>query len=316
MDHPAPPLLGDLQGDPLLLPRLHHGLKLRLPHRLPVPLHLIGKAIAPGVRKELAVFDEKASCLRIRHKAQGRKIRLYLHRLGRGRPIPIDDAVSAELVVRGPVAEISAVGQEFFPVPPRPLQGLVNIVPDKSPLIARILLLQDHVLVHSPQGISHGVHVLAHDEGLLGVLLKKGLHIRRLCIHLALHIADVLVGPVPEHPLIVNQAAAIPLPEILAHGLYALPCIGLISTGPNENRGVILVPLQHGAAPVHGAGLPLLPASRHVPGGIAGHHFLPGSVGLQIGLVNHIEAVLVAELVPPGLIGIMAGPHRVDVVLL
>ena len=40
----------------------------------------------------------------------------------------------------------------------------------------------------------------------------------------------------------------------------------------------------------------------------------PGPVGFQIRLVNNVNTVLIAKLVPTGLIRIVAGTHRVDII--
>lgn len=148
------------------------------------------------------------------------------------------------------------------------------------------------------------------------MLLHKLLHISRLCIHLAFHIADCFKLPVPEHTLIMNETAVIPLTEETAHGLNTGSCVRLISAGPEENRRMVLIPLQHGSCPVHHTGLPFRPVSRHIPGRLAPSHLLPGAMAFQIRLIHQIDTVLIAQLIPPRLIRIMAGPHRIDIMLL
>ena len=79
---------------------------------------------------------------------------------------------------------------------------------------------------------------------------------------------------------------------------------------------MIFVPLKHGPGPVQHALPPLRAAPRHVPGGVRLSQLLPGTVALQIRLVDHVDTVLVAEVVPGGLIGVVTGSDSVDVVSL
>ena len=77
---------------------------------------------------------------------------------------------------------------------------------------------------------------------------------------------------------------------------------------------MIFVSFKHGAGAVHRAVPPLRQAPWDVPAGLRLPQLLPGSVALQICLVHHIDAVPVAQVVPGGLIGVMAGADRIDIV--
>ena len=77
---------------------------------------------------------------------------------------------------------------------------------------------------------------------------------------------------------------------------------------------MVLVPLEHGPGPVHHTRPPLRQAPRHIPAGVNPARLLPGAVALQIGLVHHIDAVFVAQMIPSCLVGIVAGADRIDVV--
>ena len=85
-----------------------------------------------------------------------------------------------------------------------------------------------------------------------------------------------------------------------------------IAHGPQDDAGLVLIPFHHAPAPVHP-----LPG----PGGIIGNKpILLGvethAVGLNIGLVNHIEPILIAKLIPTLLIRVVGGAHCIDVVFL
>ena len=122
------------------------------------------------------------------------------------------------------------------------------------------------------------MHVLAQQEGLGGTALQIRPDRLRRGVHPALHVGDPVIGPAVVHALIV------------------------------------LVPLEHAPGPVHHALPPLRQAPGHVPGRVYAVPLLPGPVALQIGLVHHVDPVLIAQLVPRRLVGVVAGAHRVDVV--
>ena len=77
---------------------------------------------------------------------------------------------------------------------------------------------------------------------------------------------------------------------------------------------MVLVPLKHAPGPVHHARAPLRQAPGHVPGGLNAVPLLPGPVALQVGLVHDVDAVSVAQAVPGGLVGVVAGAHGIDVI--
>ena len=79
---------------------------------------------------------------------------------------------------------------------------------------------------------------------------------------------------------------------------------------------MVLVPLEHGLCPIQHTIQPLGQAGGDVPGGINDGVFLPGTVGLHVGFVHHVDSVAVAHVVPFGAVGVMGGAHSVDVVAL
>ena len=171
-------------------------------------------------------------------------------------------------------------------------------------------------MFHASQRISHSVHVLAQNVRLLGMVLYIFFRFVWLCIHSALYIADFIKLSVPRHALIVHQSGIVPFLKETAHGKNILTCIGLISTGPYKNTGVVFVPLQHISGSVYHTVLPLRKTARHIPGRFAGSHFLPGTMTFQIGLVNEINSIKITQLIPKSLIRIVTGTDCVNVVAL
>ncbi len=242
--------------------------------------------------------------------------KLYFLCFGRRLPGAVDDPVAAEIIIRGPVRKVSAITQHLRPIQITADQRLVYIIPDKSALIHGIPVLQIRIFFHPSKRIAHGVGVLTQDKGLLRIILQILDHILGFGIHLALHVADILELPVPEDALVVDDPGRISVSEKPGHGGDILSRVSLVAAGPYEDCRVVLVPLQHGHCPVHHAGLPLRQAAGDIPGRLADAHLLPGTMAFQVGLIDHVQAVLIAQLIPSGLVGIVAGADRIDIVLL
>ena len=227
-------------------------------------------------------------------------------------PVGGDDAVAAEIVIRLPVPEIAAVAQHLPAVHVGIEQGLVHVVPDEAPVVLGEFLPQADIALHAPQGVAHVVHILAVQVGFSPVGFQILPDFRRGGVHPALHVGNGVEFPAVEHALVVHHPAGVRPPEEVRHGQDVRPGVGLVAAGPEEDGHMVLVPLKHGSGPVQNTVLPLRQASRHVPGGVHRHVLLPGAVGLHVGLVHHIDARPVAQVVPPALVGIVGGPHGVD----
>ena len=135
-------------------------------------------------------------------------------------------------------------------------------------------------MAHTAQGIAHGMGVFTEDKGLLRIIFQILHDLIGLGVHPALHIADLIEIPVPERPFVMDQAGRILLFKVPAHSQDILPGIRFIAAGPDQDGGMVLIPLQHGLSPVQHTGLPFRQAPRHVPGRLAGPHLLPGAVAL------------------------------------
>lgn len=264
-----------------------------------------------GVRKEIPVLHRE-NAVPNGHPEIGVE-RFQLLYLGGGCAVGVDHAVGAEAVVCGSVPEISAIGEDGFAVVVLRFQCLIDIVPDEAALVCRILVFQVGVEMHAAQRISHGVHVFAAEIRSARLLFQVVLDLLWLCVHAALHVCDVVVFVAGHlrHALIVHQTGGVAGTEIGGHGGNILAAVGLVATGPDEDTGVVFVPLIHGPCPIQHGGFPLRTGGRHVSGGVE----CPCAVGFQIGFVDEIDAVAVAELVPEGVVGIVAGADGVDVVL-
>ncbi len=240
----------------------------------------------------------------------------FLHLRRRVSAAAVGNAVSAEIVVARSVVKIAAVAEHFVAISILVIDRLVYIIPDEPALEKRFLVRQIRVLVHRPAGVSHRVGVLAQQHRLLPVLRQKCLDGCRTRVHLALHVRGVIVAPVMEDPLVMDKSRVVKRVQFPGHRVDHRTAERLVSARPDEDRRVVLVALVHGIHPVKQQRLPLLPVSRNH----ALQHMLtarsPRAVCFHIALVDQIQPVLVAELIQPGIIRIMARAYGVDIVAL
>ena len=116
----------------------------------------------------------------------------------------------------------------------------------------------------------------------------------------------------------MDEAVLVQGAEALAHVEDHVPAVGLIAAGPDEDTRMILVALVDGLDTVQKQGLKLAVVLRDdalvrvplIPGQS------PGAVSLHVGLVDHIQAVAVAEGVERRIVGVVAGTDGVDVMAL
>ncbi len=157
--------------------------------------------------------------------------------------------------------------------------------------------------------VPHGVGVLAHDQRALAA---RGLRPADDLLDLRVHRTDHVGGrviPVPvelQRALVVQGAGGVEAADPATQGFEVRAAAGLVPERPEDDAGVVLVPLHHAHAPVEEGG------------GEAGLVTEIGQVcvALDVGLVDHVEAVFVAELVPKRIVGIVGGAHRIEVELL
>ena len=116
------------------------------------------------------------------------------------------DAIAAECIIRHTVQEISAVAEYVLTAVIFVINCLIGIVPDKASLVAREFIQQPDIALHTTDRISHIVHVFAEQIRLFAVRPKIFTHHIRCRVHTALHIADLVVLPVPRNALIVHDS--------------------------------------------------------------------------------------------------------------
>ncbi len=178
-------------------------------------------------------------------------------------------------------------------------QPLVDEVPDERALSRGIGLDRFPVLAQVAHAVPHGMRVLAKNHGLGGAAVAP--HVVHAVVHVALDVGHGVVS------LVVHETGGILGVYPVRHDLKGRPLPRLVAQGPEQDRGVVLVPLHHAPHPVH---------AGFGPDGVAGRKLISHAVGLEVGLADDVEPVLVAELQPARVIRVVRGPDRVDVELL
>ena len=160
--------------------------------------------------------------------------------------------------------------------------------------------------------------ILAADKRFASVLRQELLDRFHCRIHLAFHVAGIIVTAVVDNPLVMHQAGGIFLPVEPGHLIDILAAEGFISAGPDQNRRMVFISLVHGIYPVQHHIQPFRMIAGYHPGEIriAGPQAVPGSVGLQIVFRDHVKPVFVTQIINAHRIRIMTGTDGVDIVLL
>ena len=220
----------------------------------------------------------------------------------------VDQTVAAEAAERG--YPLGAVVATVAPVPAAVgidlAERLVYPVPDATALSHRLRLEHLPVVLQTALAVAHGVGILTQDEGAVDVGLGQiGLYLVDAAVHAAIDVGiEVLLGA-----LVLYGAVGLDRFEPAVGVLEVDPVAGLVAQRPDGDRRVVLAPLVHAPRAVH---------VSLEPGGILGQRSraVTHAMRLDVGLVDDIESVAVAQVVPIGIVGIVGATHRIDVVLL
>ena len=281
------------------------------------------RALAPRrrVRKRHAAFGHRLSVVQdgvakshlvevvsriaiLQHEGSGSRLAeldilinsLHLQEFRGDAAVGRDDAVAAEVIVVGHVAE-GAAEVEFAVTCPRHHDGLVHPVPDAAANHALTVVLDIvPILRQIADGVAHRMGIFAKDEGLVGTVTVHLLHLLKGRIHPGVHVRHLILAFV-MHGTAVQGFDGIPF----RHDVGARP--GLVAQGPEDDGGVQAVAAHHPDGPVHIGRLP----GRHPADGVV-------PMALLVRLVHDVQAIVVIQGIHLGIVGIMAGTHRIQVV--
>ena len=230
---------------------------------------------------------------------------------------PVDEKVP---VVRL-VAEVPAVAVVGLSVGALRQHRMIAPFPDEAAYEPRVAGEEIPVVLEVARSVAHRMRVLAQNEGApLVLVLQEPPDPLDRGVHPAVEIDEVrrlpdglrsVVDPGVKDPLVVDEAARIALPRPLRHQTVVPSEPRLVAERPHHDTRMILVALHEKPHSVD-EGLGVLPALRkHID--VARHR---GTVAFEVGLVDDIEAELVAQLEKARVVRVVRGPHRIDVVTL
>ena len=221
-----------------------------------------------------------------------------------GHTVRAHQSVAVEVVVACVVVVVvAAVGDDFRALGIASVQALVHEVPDKAALVFGCGAHGFPVFFEATARVAHGMAVLTLYEGfggsgvgtIFGTIFLRGIH------------GAIDVGVVAQAGALILHGAALVLPFYPSVGLGEVGSVdGFIAHRPCDDAGmvevyryVVLVALHDLFGKLRFLGL------RSV--------IIAESVALLVGLGAQVDAVFVAQVVPHGVVGIVAGSHGVDV---
>ena len=226
----------------------------------------------------------------------------YLVGVGVVAAVGSDDTVTVEVVVRcGIAAIVATVGEDFLTLLVLIAEALVYEVPDEATLQGGILANEVPVLLQATDRVTHSVGILALDEGFVGVLAVT-LHVVVVGIHGA---TDIAVAGIAGLLILCGTAVVVSLDPVIG-SLEVRTVTGFVTQAPEDDGGVVLE--GHHVADV------TLQMSLG-KGGVLGQCTVTvaHTVALDVGLSHYVDTILVAQLIPAGIVGIVTGAHSIDV---
>ena len=240
----------------------------------------------------------------------------HLGGVGVGLAIGGDNAVGAEGVVVANAGQAAQVAAHGIPFSILPWETLVHPVPDESALQLRVAVDGVPVAGESAHAVAHGVAVLSHDirpvipfGGSLIITTCGSPAVFREVVQCGVHHLDDVRVPVQHCPFIGDGASGVFPLQVAVGALGGDAVAALVAQRPGDDRRVVAVAFVHVVDAVEHGLYPVLALGQAVIAIALG-------VRLDVGLVPHIEAVLVAQLIPVFIVGVVACAHGVDAHLL
>ena len=196
-----------------------------------------------------------------------------------------DESVDAERPVVGLVAEIAAIGKEFFVRRiAAHVKSLVNPIPDGTANDAGVGIDDVPILAEVAEGVAHGVGVFAHEEGAVGRAFGHRAETVGMGIGVVEDVGLVEVGVAIDGACLVNAK------DGLTHSHHIAASTTFVAERPPDNRRMVLVALDKGAGTID---------VRCHPQRVVAHDGIaePEGVALLTRFVHDVDAIDVAQLV-------------------
>ena len=218
-----------------------------------------------------------------------------------------DDTVAVEVMVAGRIAAVVAtIGKDFL-TRGRILvaQALVYEVPDITTLIFGVFADEIPVLLEATHRVTHGVGILALDQRTGVVALGVFLTVVVVGIHRTVDIGlSILTGLLK----LTGAGLVVRLHPVVGF-LEVRTVASLISQRPHDDARMVLI----------GDHVTLLALDMCLGKGLVlgkGLLTIAHTMALDVGLCRQIDTIFVAEVVPTGIVGIVASTYGIDIELL
>ena len=218
-----------------------------------------------------------------------------------------NEAVAVEVMIGSGIAPVvAAVGEDLLACDGALVaQTLIDEVPDIATLILGVLADDVPVLLEAAHGVTHRVGVLTLDErtGIVALGILHAVVVAQ--IHRAEDIGLAILACLLE---LAGARGIVSLHPVVG-ALEVRTVARLIAQRPHDDGGVVLI----------GNDVALLALDMGEGKGFVlgkGLLAIAHTVALEVRLCRQVDAILVAEVIPAGIVRIVAGAHGVDVELL
>ena len=242
---------------------------------------------------------------------------LRLHQRRMRRAIGKHQTVHTELAIVRLITKVAAIGPADAAVGKGFADRLVGPVPDKPALQPRVLAKGLPVIGEVAEAVAHRVGVLAKDQrplltGQADPFFDPPFGDRRdrlVAFDAGVHRTDNIGGGgICAAALVLHRTARVVAFQPVVQRFVVAAAAGFIAQRPDDNARMVAVALYHPGD----AGAEGWQPRRIVGQPIHRHH----PVGFNIGFIDHVQTVAVAEFIPARRVGIVRAAHGVKVVLL
>ena len=223
----------------------------------------------------------------------------------------VDAEVLVVVIVVG--AEVAAISPVCIAVLIFCEQALVHPVPYEAALHLLAGADDVEIFLEVAAAVAHGVGILAHDIGTSGILARGVfLHAANVGVHRTHDVGDA-----PLHRLLeLHGTGVVATFYPIVCGLEVGAVAAFVAETPYNHARMVFVALDESVLAVENRRFP-----RFGGGGMHTRFHLgprrrPVAVNLDIGLVDKINAIAVAKLIPQRRLRVVARAHGVDIVLL
>ena len=223
-----------------------------------------------------------------------------------------DDTITVKVVVAGRIAAIVATVSKYLLTSNLTLiaHTLVHEVPDITTLVVRLLANQVPVLFESTHRVTHGMSILTLNQWLLNLTASHlALRVFLAPVIVGIHGAVDICSTLDACTLILAWTCLIVCLHPSVSLLKVSTVTSLVTQAPHNNAGVVLIGNHVTLLTLNVSLLKIRTDSQCLL--IVTH-----TMALQVALSSQVDTILIAQVIPTWIVGIVTGTHSIDVQLL